>query len=50
MLRDRFDGLLDPARHVGRSPEQVKEFLEAEVDPVLKARKDLLGWKAETRV
>ncbi len=49
-LKGRIDGLLDPARHVGRAPEQVKEFLEAEVDPVLKERKDLLGWKAETRV
>lgn len=49
-LKGRFDGLLDPARHVGRAPEQVREFLEIEVDPVLKERKDLLGWKAETRV
>jgi len=49
-VKGRLDGLLDPSRHVGRAPEQVKEFLEAEVDPVLKARKDLLGWKAETRV
>ena len=50
ILKSRRDGLLDPARHVGRAPEQVREFLESEVDPVLKARKDLLGWKAATRV
>ena len=49
-LKGRIDGLLDPSRHVGRAPEQVREFLEAEADPVLEARKDLLGWKAETRV
>ena len=50
VLKGKFDGLLDPASHVGRAPEQVREFLKEEVDPVLKARKDLLGWKAETRV
>jgi adenylosuccinate lyase len=49
-LKGRFDQLLDPSRHVGRAPEQVREFLESEVDPVLKERKSLLGWKAETRV
>jgi adenylosuccinate lyase len=49
-LKGRIDGLLDPARHVGRAPEQVREFLADEVDPILKERKSLLGWKAETRV
>jgi adenylosuccinate lyase len=49
-VKGRLDGLLDPARHVGRAPEQVREFLAEEVDPVLKDRKDLLGWKSETRV
>ncbi|HZL71330.1 MAG TPA: adenylosuccinate lyase [Planctomycetota bacterium] len=50
VLKGGFDGLLDPARHVGRAPEQVREFLADEVDPVLKKWKGLLGWKAETRV
>jgi adenylosuccinate lyase len=50
VLKGGFDGLLDPARHVGRAPEQVREFLADEVDPVLKKWKALLGWKAETRV
>ena len=31
----RIDELLEPGRHVGRAPEQVVEFIEAEVDPVL---------------
>lgn len=49
-LKGRIDGLLDPVRHVGRAPDQVREFLADEVDPILKERKSLLGWKAETRV
>jgi len=31
-----FDQLLDPARFVGRAPEQVAEFLEECVDPILR--------------
>ena len=49
-LKGKWAGLMDPARHVGRAPEQVREFLADEVDPVLKKWKSLLGWKAETRV
>ncbi len=35
-LRD----VLDPARYVGRAPEQVEEFIAAEVEPILEAEKD----------
>ncbi|MHC4548214.1 MAG: adenylosuccinate lyase [Planctomycetota bacterium] len=34
---------VDPQRFVGRAPEQVDEFLAAQVDPVLKERADLIG-------
>ena len=33
--RDELEGLLDPRRFVGRAPEQVREFLEEHVHPVL---------------
>ncbi|HEU4338872.1 MAG TPA: adenylosuccinate lyase [Planctomycetota bacterium] len=49
-VKGKLDGLMDPARHVGRAPDQVREFLADEADTVLKERKSLLGWKAETRV
>ncbi|MEM7518146.1 MAG: adenylosuccinate lyase, partial [Planctomycetota bacterium] len=39
----RLDDLLDPARYVGRAPEQVLEFVEAEVDPLLSRCENLLG-------
>ncbi len=48
--RVKLDGLLRPERYVGRSAEQVREFLAGEAAPVLKSRKALLGWKAETKV
>ena len=38
-IRDRFDDLLDPARFVGRAPEQVADFLSDEVRPLLAERK-----------
>jgi adenylosuccinate lyase len=46
LLRDDTDS----RRYVGRAPEQVEEFLRAEVDPVLATRKDLLGDVGEVSV
>jgi adenylosuccinate lyase len=33
--RSELDGLLDPARFVGRAPQQVREFLAEHVQPIL---------------
>jgi len=49
-LAPRLDGLLDPALHVGRAPEQVREYVAEEVDPVLDRYQDLAGAKSEVRV
>ena len=46
----RLDELLDGARHVGRAPEQVSEFLEAEVEPVLERHGDLVGVRDQVMV
>ena len=46
LLRDEADS----RRYVGRAPEQVEEFLRAEVDPILASRKDLLGDVGEVSV
>nr|XP_054763447.1 adenylosuccinate lyase-like [Lytechinus pictus] len=35
-IHDQLDKLLDPSTFVGRAPEQVTNFLEAEVKPALK--------------
>ena len=45
-----LDELLDGRRYVGRAPEQVIEFIEDEVDPLLSAHKDLLGAEGEVKV
>ncbi len=45
-----LDDLLDGRRYVGRAPEQVEEFLEAEVDPILSRYSDIARSEAEIRV
>ena len=41
---------LEPERYIGRCPEQVEEFLDEVIRPVLEENKDLLGVKAEINV
>ena len=41
---------MDPARYVGRAPEQTEEFLREEVAPVLEKYRDDLGVTVEIRV
>ncbi|HOF19174.1 MAG TPA: adenylosuccinate lyase [Phycisphaerae bacterium] len=45
-----IDALLDPRTFIGRAPEQVDEFLAAEVAPIRKKHKALLGAKSELKV
>jgi adenylosuccinate lyase len=35
VIRSRLESLVDPARLVGRAPDQVQEFVEGEVLPLL---------------
>lgn len=42
--------ILDPINFVGRSPEQVEEFISEEVDPIIEQNKELLGIKVELSV
>lgn len=46
-ILSQLDALLDPSTFVGRAPEQVVEFLEEEVYPVLKNYKGLESGKVE---
>lgn len=41
---------MEPAKYVGRSKEQVEEFLEEVVNPILEKNKDILGMTAEINV
>ena len=42
-VHDKLDDMINPKLFVGRAPEQVDEFLEQDIDPVLEANKDLLA-------
>ena len=46
-VRNDLDSLMDPARFIGRAPQQVAEFLSREIDPVLSASAAAIGRAAE---
>ncbi len=41
---------LEPSKYVGRSKEQVEEYLSEVIQPILDANADILGIKAEINV
>jgi adenylosuccinate lyase len=45
-----LDGALDPARHIGRAPEQTDRFIKSVVDPIRARYASAIGTKAELRV
>ena len=49
-VRDRLGEILDAKKFIGRSPEQVEEFLSEEIDPILAAHAAELGESGEVRV
>ena len=50
VTKDEILATLQPEHFTGRAPEQVSEFIEECVKPVLDANKDILGEKAELSV
>ena len=49
-VHDRLDGILDAKNFIGRSSQQVEEFIAAEIDPILKAHASELGEHGDVRV
>ena len=49
-VHDRLDGILDAKNFIGRSPQQVEEFISAEIDPILEAHAAGLGVHGEVNV
>lgn len=47
---EEVNTILDPKNFIGRSPQQVEEFIEEHVRPVLEANKELLGVTVELKV
>ena len=50
MTIDELKKSMDPTKYVGRSKEQVEEFLNEVVNPILEENKDILGMTAEINV
>ena len=50
MSLEDLKACMDPSKYVGRSVEQVNEFLEEVINPILEENKDILGMKAEINV
>ena len=50
MTLEELKETMNPARYVGRSPSQVREYIENVVRPVLKENEELLGLKADINV
>ena len=48
--RDDLARVMDIGEFVGRAPQQVVDFIEEEVDPVLEANSELLGEEATVKV
>ena len=42
-VHSKLDSMVDPSKFVGRSPQQVDEFIFEDIDPVLSANRDLLS-------
>ncbi|MFP4500088.1 MAG: adenylosuccinate lyase [Candidatus Hydrogenedentota bacterium] len=50
MSLDELEAALDVRQFVGRAPEQVTEFINAELQPFLDAHRDMLGVASDVRV
>ncbi len=49
-VHGRLSEILDTKKFIGRAPEQTKEFLRSEIDPILRKHKALLGESGVVRV
>lgn len=49
-VHGKLDEILDAKKFIGRAPEQVVEFIENEIEPILKANAAVLGEKGDVRV
>ena len=47
---DKMDEILDAKKFIGRAPSQTVEFIETEIDPILKKHSDLLGESGDVKV
>lgn len=50
MTLEELKKTMDPSKYIGRAKEQVEEFIDEVINPILKENKDILGIKADIKV
>ena len=50
LTSEEIDGLMDAKNFIGRAPEQVDEFLEEHINPILQNNMDILNIKVDLKV
>ena len=50
VTREEIEAILQPEKFIGRSKEQVEEYLAGIITPLLQENKELLGEKQELSV
>ena len=49
ITKEELEAVLKPENYIGRSPQQVDEFLAECINPILEANKDILGENFEMK-
>ena len=49
-VHGKLDEILDASKFTGRAPSQTVEFIENEVDPILKSNSAVLGQKGDVKI
>ena len=49
-VHSKLDKLIEPSQFVGRAPEQVDDFVNEDINPILEANKDLLDQQSLDKV
>ena len=50
MTKEEIEETISPINYVGRAPQQVEEFYNETIKPLLEENKDLLGVKVDLKV
>lgn len=50
LTKEEIMSIMEPKNFIGRSKEQVEEFLEEYINPVIEKNKDILNMKSELTV
>lgn len=50
LTREEIQALLNPIKFVGRAPQQVDEFLEEYINPIISENRELLGLEVDLKV